>query len=358
MAKPQHDMDTINAWVVTVMQLMIHRAWTRGMVQASADKMYADKNGAQQADTIQTDMQEDVTYQAALPYRLDNTLCGSATSDIFNNLAREVCTILARHYIGSQFDLAVGAAIKLAPGMSREQAKELVQSLFKEADAAKAAAAKDTAPRPSAAKRGRQTSAASSTEDAASSPTKPKRARRKSAAPNPSSADLDTTLPAPSNKRGQSGSSSATDKSGAKKARGKKPAAKDAAGKKSAVVTPPALHKLVAIIRNMSLSTVGRFKQLRDLAGRESIKLCPQAASRDPFVLITETVLFWAVMGLKRDRTSKSQDPVLRALRLELLAAIKPGWLLKELNWKDSELALRNKAIDKAFSSSDELRRT
>ncbi|KAI8906489.1 hypothetical protein BC831DRAFT_253505 [Entophlyctis helioformis] len=105
----------------------------------------------------------------------------------------------------------------------------------------------------------------------------------------------------------------------------------------------------------MSLSTVGRFKQLRDLAGRESIKLCPQAASRDPFVLITETVLFWAVMGLKRDRTSKSQDPVLRALRSELLAAIKPGWLLKELDWKDSELALPNKAIEKAFSSSDEL---
>ncbi|KAI8928614.1 hypothetical protein BC831DRAFT_434218 [Entophlyctis helioformis] len=268
-------------------------------------------------------MQQDVTYQAALPYRLDDTLCGSATSDIFNNLAREVSTILARHYIGNQFDLAVGAAIKLAPGMSREQAKELVQSLFEEADAAKAAAAKDTAPRPSAAKRGRQTNVASSTEDAASSPTKPKRARRKSAAPNPSSADLDTTPPAPSNKRGQSGSSSATDKSGAtKKARGKKPAAKDAAGKKSTVVTPPALHKLVAIIRNMSLSTVGRFKQLRDLAGRESIKLCPQAASRDPFVLITETVLFWAVMGLKRDHISKSQDPVLRALRSELLAAI------------------------------------
>ncbi|KAI8923859.1 hypothetical protein BC831DRAFT_16833 [Entophlyctis helioformis] len=223
--------------------------------------------------------------------------------------------------------------------MSREQAKELVQSLFDEADAAKAAAAKATAPRPSAAKRGRQTSVASSTEDAASSPTQPKRARRKSTAPNPSSADLDTTLPAPSNKRGQSGSSSATDKSGAtKKARGKKPAAKDAAGKKSAVVTPPALHKLVAIIRNMSLSTVGRFKQLRDLAGRESIKLCPQAASRDPFVLITETVLFWAVMGLKRDRTSKSQDPVLRALRTELLAAIKPGWLLKSLTGKTRSL--------------------
>ncbi|KAI8909236.1 hypothetical protein BC831DRAFT_538864, partial [Entophlyctis helioformis] len=233
MVKPQQNMDTINAWVVTVMQLMIHRAWTRGMVQASADKMYADKNGAQQADTIQTDMQQAVTYQAALPYRLDDTLCGSATSDIFNNLAREVCTILARHYIGSQFDLAVGAAIKLAPGMSREQAKELVQSLFKEADAAKAAAAKatkaaavkDTAPRPSAAKRGRQTSVASSTEDAASSPTQPKRARRKSAASNPSSADLDTTPPAASHEQTASSSSSATDKSGAtKKARGKKPA--------------------------------------------------------------------------------------------------------------------------------------
>ncbi|KAI8923710.1 hypothetical protein BC831DRAFT_436887 [Entophlyctis helioformis] len=216
-------------------------------------------------------MQQAVAYQAALPYLLDDTLCGSATNDIFSNLAREVSTILARHYIASQVDLAVGAAIKLAPGMSREQAKELVQSLFKEADAAKAAAAKATAPRPSAAKRGRQSSVASSTEDAASSPTKPKRARRKSAAPNPSSADLDTTLPAPSNKKGRSGSSSATDKSGAtKKACGKKPAAKDAAGNKSAVVIPPALHKLVAIIRNMSLSTVGHFKQLRNLAGRET----------------------------------------------------------------------------------------
>ncbi|KAI8925726.1 hypothetical protein BC831DRAFT_435818 [Entophlyctis helioformis] len=180
--------------------------------------------------------------------------------------------------------------------MSREQAKELVQSLFDEADAAKAAAAKaakaaaakDTAPRPSAAKRGRQTSARQALRTPRQARRNPREQGARVQRQNPSSADLDTTLPAPSNKRGQLGSSSATDKSGAtKKARGKKPAAKDAAGNKSAVVTPPALHKLVAIIRNMSLSTVGRFKQLRDLAGRESIKLCPQAASRDPFVLIT-----------------------------------------------------------------------
>ncbi|KAI8917434.1 hypothetical protein BC831DRAFT_138980 [Entophlyctis helioformis] len=96
MAKPDLKMETTNAWIVTAMQLMFHREWTRGMVHTNAVKVYETKKGKQQDVAIPKDMQQDVAQQPALPYLLDGSFCPDAVNDIFSNLAREVCTILAR----------------------------------------------------------------------------------------------------------------------------------------------------------------------------------------------------------------------------------------------------------------------
>ncbi|KAI8917435.1 hypothetical protein BC831DRAFT_138981 [Entophlyctis helioformis] len=112
---------------------------------------------------------------------------------------------------------------------------------------------------------------------------------------------------------------------------------------------PPALDVLAAIMLDESLSQIGRFNALVNLGGRRSIKLCPQPSSRDPFVLVTETTLFWSVMGTKDERMNGKQDPALNGLRKRLLAAIsKPGSQALTLESFNSE-------IERAFSSSREL---